>query len=131
MNIVHKVLIVVGALALIEGAWGLASPKNIKNISGWFVKVSPSSNKALGFLFVVIAIGLCAVVLAGQPLSAWVLLLVAVSSLGMGLLCIKPNGLQHLLTGWILNRSQVFVRVIYGAELVAAAAIIWIALAQK
>ncbi len=131
MNIVHKALMVVGALALIEAVWGLAAPQSIKKIAGWFVKVAPSSNKLLGFLCVLIAIGLCALILAGQPLSAWVLLLVAGMCLGMGVLCLKPQGLQHMLTGWILNRSQVFVRLLYAIELIAAAVFIWLALAQK
>jgi hypothetical protein len=130
MNIIHKALIVIGALALLEAAWGLATPRGVKNMAGWFLKVSPSSNKGLGFVFALVAVGLCTILLAGQPLSAWVLLAVALMAVGTAYAFIKPGGMQRLLSGWILNRSVVFVRIIYGIELLVAAALIWIALAQ-
>lgn len=131
MNIIHKALIVMGALALLEATWGLSTPKGVKNMTGWFLKVSPSSNKGLGFIFILVAVGLCVILLIGQPLSAWVLLAVALVWAVIGYAFIQPGAMNRILSGWILNRSNVFVRVIYGIELLVAIALLWVAITQR
>jgi hypothetical protein len=130
MDIIQKALVVIGTLALLEAVCGLASPRSIKQMVGWFVKVSGPTNGFLGVLFLLVTVVLIVFVLAGQPLSAWVLLAVALLFAWIAALCFKSGSLPKLLSIWFLNRGLGFIRTIYVVELVVALAIIGVALAD-
>jgi hypothetical protein len=131
MNHIQTALIVIGALALAEATWGLASPYGVKRFAGWFVKVARPTQPAVGVFFLGATVLLWVVVLLGQPLSSWLVLICGLVFALVGLLCFKAGSMQKLLSIWILNRTAVMVRIIYGVELVVAITFIVVALAHK
>lgn len=131
MNSIQTALTVVGVLALLEAVWGLASPKSIKRIAGWYLQVSRAKHRPVGIFLFAAALLLLVIVLAGQPLSAWLLIFMALVFAAFGIVCFRENAVHRLLKSWIMNRTEPFIRFLYGLELVLGAFLLWVALTGR
>jgi hypothetical protein len=132
MTYIEKALLAIGVLAVAEAVWALAAPKNVRKIADWFIGTPGSKRPVLlGVVFVLIAAALWALILMGQPLSAWLLLGMAMLFVVFGWMCFNKGHFNKLLEVLLIRRSDLSVRLIYFVELVIAALLIWVAVAGK
>lgn len=131
MNRVQTAIAVVGLLALLEAGWGMVTPGSVKQMAGWFVRVGGERQPVLGALLALVALLFLVLILVDQPLSSWVLLVLAAAFLGFAAVCLRPNGLRGLLSAWILNRTEGVVRAIYAIEGLIAVGLLVVALSGR
>jgi hypothetical protein len=59
------------------------------------------------------------------------LILMAIIFAGFGIVCFRENAVQRLLKTWIMNRTEPFIRFLYGLECVLGALLLWVALTGR
>jgi len=127
VNAIHIALLVVGLAALGEALLGVIRPSMAKNIAKWFTDIAAPKPIFMGMMLCAAAIVLWVILLMNQALASWVLLGLGALMAWLGALCFRRNSFQKLLRICVLSRSHMSIRFIYLVELLAAAAIIYVA----
>ena len=121
-------LLVVAGIMLVESTAGILLPALIKRVAD-VVSTSPEKLSPLvGVPVLLLAVFLWALILAGLPLTHWVLLFVSVAIAAFGAACLRPGALHRLVKTVIVDRSVLFVRLFYIVELTLGALILWAAI---
>lgn len=127
----HILLLVIGVLWIAKSVWALLWPHTFQNMSRHWLNVTSKVNTLLGLLVIAIAIALWAVVLVGQPIAHWILVVLGAAYTAAAVMMFNGTNYQRFLELFVLNRSHLFLRVIGLVSLLLGLLVTWIAISNR
>jgi len=122
------IVLILGILALIKAVWGVVRPAGLQSVARWWAEAPRQLRVVMGTIAILIGLALWLVVLAGQPLSNWILVIYGVLLIWAGTLYFRPGRFVDFLNRTTLNRSLAAVRLISIGIGLVAGLLIWIAI---
>jgi len=122
----HKVILVLGIVALVKCAVFLAAPSLAKRITGSWIRFAANTPTILGALCLLLAVCIWAVVLARQPLVHWLLILLGAWFVWAATIYFRPDVLRKVADAMILKRNPGAIRAMCVGIAIVAAFLIWV-----
>lgn len=124
MNGGELTLMIIGAVALAESSWGIASPGTLRKVVQSATQEVPERNPGLAVVFAGLAGLLWILMSPERTVSDYALLTVSWVFAGGALVNLTPGGFKRLMSALILDRSTSAIRLFYCGEFVVACALI-------
>lgn len=128
LNLHEKVLLVLGIVGLAKSLFGLVKPFALKKAAAWWAGAMKHVNSLAGGVCILAGAALWVLVLAGQALTVWILVLIGFGFAWLGTLYFRVESFQKLLSVLYLDRKRVALRLIFGFGAVISILLIWVAL---
>ena len=121
-------LAIIGAVAMAESSWGLASPGTLREVVRRATEEVPERNPGLAVFFGLLALGLWALMSPRRSVVDYALLFMCWIFAGGALVNLRRGGFMHLLSLLILDRPVWAIRLFYGCEFALACVLLAIGL---
>jgi hypothetical protein len=122
------VLLALGILGLIKAVIGLTNPEFSKRVATWWTGLASRAMVIPVALCAALALLVWIAVLAGQPLTHWILLAYGLLFLWGATVYAKPERVRELAHAFIIDRQPYMIRIMSGLLAVLCFLILWVAI---
>ncbi len=129
-NSPSTILLVLGILLLLKAVFGAAVPETMKRVAERWTRAARQVNTLLAIVCLALAVALLIVVLMHQPLTNWMLAVLALLYAWTASVVYRPDTYERVVRRTLLDRKPMTVRVIFICLGLVAIGLIVIAIGQ-
>jgi hypothetical protein len=120
-------LLILAAMGLIKGVWGVLRPDSMRSITRWWMGVARNVNTLLAIVAFGVAFAIWVFVLINQDAVSLLLLAYGLFFAWAGTVYLHRDQLNQLAQRLILGRKDLFIRVLSLCVTILCGIIVWVA----